>query len=44
MRELDEDQAAALVVRWGAQLDLCPITAIGPGELCAEAVTGYIAK
>jgi hypothetical protein len=42
--DLDEDQAAALVVPWGAQLDLRPTTATGPGELSAEAVTGFIAK
>jgi hypothetical protein len=42
--ELVEDQAVTLVVRWGAQLDLRPITQAGPGELSAEAVAGYIAK
>jgi hypothetical protein len=42
--ELDEDQAVALVVRWGRQLDIRPIAHAGPGELSAEAVAAYIAK
>jgi hypothetical protein len=32
------------VVRWGAQLDIRPIAAAGPGELSAEAVAAYVAK
>jgi uncharacterized protein len=42
--ELVEDQAVTLVVRWGAQLDIRPITQAGPGELSAEAVAAYVAK
>jgi hypothetical protein len=32
------------LARWGAQLDLREIRQVGPGELSAEAVAGYIAK
>jgi hypothetical protein len=42
--ELVEDQAVTLVVRWGAQPDICPIAQAGPGDLSAEAVAAYIAK
>jgi hypothetical protein len=42
--ELVHDQGVTLVVRWGAQLDVRPINATGPGDLGAEAVAGYVAK
>jgi hypothetical protein len=41
---LDEDQGVTLMARWGAELDVRPITADGDGELNAEQVAGYVAK